>query len=132
MPCPCRAPSMSLCKRLLKDVSRQPVGDLPSFGFFRLPRGVSRLAVRIFPATSGFSRRTRHYWRTAGARHSMCELERHATAVARHGIGELAFTAYHQPMKTSLSPLLCVPWHFMNCVLCRSSCSPSVGIAQSV
>ena len=91
MPCPCRAPSMSLCKRLLKDVSRQPVGDLPSFGFFRLPRGVSRLAVRIFPATSGYSPTTRHYWRTAWVRHGMCELQRHATAVARHGIRELAF-----------------------------------------
>jgi hypothetical protein len=29
---------------------------------------------------------------TIGERHGMCELERHATAVARHGIGELAFT----------------------------------------
>jgi hypothetical protein len=40
-------------------VSRRPVSDLPNFGFFRLPRGLSRVAVRIFPATRGLSRRTR-------------------------------------------------------------------------
>ena len=33
---------------LTSTVSRQPVADLPRFDLFRLPRGVSRLAVRIF------------------------------------------------------------------------------------
>jgi hypothetical protein len=54
--------------------SRRPAGDLPRFGFYWLPRGVSRLAVRIFPSTRGLSRRKRHCRSTAGARHDMCEL----------------------------------------------------------
>ena len=102
-PCPCRASTMPLCELLLKAtawarhgmceltsaVSRRPVGDVTRFGFFRLPRGVSRLAFRIFPATRGHSRRTRHCRWTAGAQHVMCELARHGTAryceLARHG-----------------------------------------------
>jgi hypothetical protein len=62
MPRPCRAQTMPLRKRLLKAtawarhgmceltsaVSRRPVGDLPSFVFFRLPRGHSRtLLIRM-------------------------------------------------------------------------------------
>ena len=48
-------------------VYRRPAGDLPVFDFFQLPRGVSRFAVRIFPATRGLSRRTRHCRRKAVA-----------------------------------------------------------------
>ena len=57
-------------------VSRRPLGDLSRFGLFRLPRGLSR--------------RTRHCRRTAGAQHVMCELARHGTAGARHGICVIA------------------------------------------
>ena len=57
------------------------MGDLASFGFFRQPRGVSRLTVRIFPATRGVSRR-----RMTGAR----ELARYGVAGARLGVCELA------------------------------------------
>jgi hypothetical protein len=74
-------------------VCRRPVGDLPSFGFFRLPRGVSRLAIRIFPPTRGLLRRIRQCRRTAWPQHGMCELARHGTAWARHGMCELAFTS---------------------------------------
>ena len=70
--------------------SRRPVGDLSSFGFFHLPRGVSRLAFRGFPSTRGLSRRTRHCRRKAGARHGMCELVKHGTAGAQHSMCELA------------------------------------------
>ena len=59
--------------------ARHNMCDLPRFGLFRRPRGVSRLVVRIFPATSGILRRTRHCPRTAGAQHGMCELARHGT-----------------------------------------------------
>jgi hypothetical protein len=90
MPRPCRSSAMPLRKRLPKAtaqrgmgaagerhgmceltsaVSRRPVGDLPTFGFFRLTGGVSRslldddvgsrLAVRIFPAaTRTFTKET--------------------------------------------------------------------------
>ena len=68
--------------------------DLPRFGFFRLPRGVSRLAVRIFPDTRELSRRTRHYRRSVGAQYGMCELARHGTAGERHGTCELAFAQH--------------------------------------
>jgi hypothetical protein len=44
------------------------------FGYFRLPRGLSR--------------RTRHYRSMTGARHSMCELT-HGVAGERHGRGIL-------------------------------------------
>jgi hypothetical protein len=81
MPHPCHATTMPIWKRLLKAttqrgmgaicawpgmcelssaVQRRHVGDLPVFGFFRLPRGLSR--------------RTRHSRKMAGARHGMCEL----------------------------------------------------------
>jgi hypothetical protein len=64
---------------LTSAVSWRPMGDLPRFGFFRLPRGVSWLVVWIFPATRGHSQRTRHCRRTAGAQRGMCELAK------RHG-----------------------------------------------
>ena len=40
---------------------------------------------RIFPATRGHSRRTRHCRKTAGTQHGMCELARHGTAGAWKG-----------------------------------------------
>ena len=46
------------------------------FGYFRLPRGLSR--------------RTRHYRSMAGARHGMCELT-HGMAGERHGHGILVY-----------------------------------------
>ena len=55
MPCPCRAHAMPMsrpCHALTipffsrpqhsTSVNRRPVGYLPTFGFFRLPRGVTR------------------------------------------------------------------------------------------
>ena len=79
---------------------RWPMGDLPGFGFFGLSRGVSRLAVRSFPATRGFWRRTWHCRRTAGAQHYMCELTPHGTAVALHG---MCCTAVHRITRHSRS-----------------------------
>ena len=70
--------------------SRRRVGDLPRFGFFRLPCGVSRSTVGIFPATRGLSRMTRHFRMTAGAQHAMSKLARQDTAGARYGVCELA------------------------------------------
>ena len=108
-PYPCRAPTVLLCELLLKAtaqhgrgtawyvwinmaVSVRPVGDPFRFGFFWLPRGVSRVAVRIFPGTCRLSRRTRHCWWTAGAQHGICDVARHDrdTARVRHGMYELA------------------------------------------
>ena len=49
-------------------VSRQPVGHLPSFGFFRLPRGVTRrlfwqrLSVTNWTAAEFYQERSRHWW----------------------------------------------------------------------
>ena len=60
---------------LTSSVCRRPVADLPSFDFFRLPRGVSRLAVRTW-----------HCWITAKAQHGMCELARLGVVGARHGM----------------------------------------------
>ena len=67
-------------RELSSAVSRRPVGDLPRFGFFRLPITVPRLASsnvsgykRTF--TKGTARHVRTTTtRTAGARHSVCEL----------------------------------------------------------
>ena len=90
MPCLCRAPTMPLCKWLLKATARPGrgtawcvwinIGRLSTayersarVHFFRLPRGVSRLAVRNFPATRELSRRTWHCRRTAGAQASSIE-----------------------------------------------------------
>jgi hypothetical protein len=44
MPCPCRALTMLFFSRPRHStaVERRPVGYLPAFGFFRLPRGVPR------------------------------------------------------------------------------------------
>ena len=49
------------------------VGDLPRFGFFRLPRGVSRLVVRIFHEGHG-AVGGRQGQGKGTARHGMCEL----------------------------------------------------------
>jgi hypothetical protein len=121
MPFPCHATTMPFWKRLLKAttqrgmgttwerhgmcelasaVQRRHVGDLPAFGFFRVPRGVPRrllpevvvgLAVRIFPSTmrtftkdTALSENGRgaawHVWINA--------------AWERHGKSELAFTQF--------------------------------------
>ena len=47
MPCPCHAPTMSFFSRPRHSTSveRRPVGYLPAFGFFRLPRGVPRRSL---------------------------------------------------------------------------------------
>jgi len=44
MPCPCYAPTMPSFSRPRQStfVERRPVGYLPAFGFFRLPRGIPR------------------------------------------------------------------------------------------
>jgi hypothetical protein len=44
MPCPCHAPTLPFFSRPRHStaVGRRPVGYLPAFGFFRLPRGVPR------------------------------------------------------------------------------------------
>jgi hypothetical protein len=107
MPRPCRSESdfsrplhraawawHGMCE-LESAVQRRHVGDLPAFGFFRLPRGLSR--------------RTSHCPRLAGARHDMCELTRHewqgngkGTVWARHGMCELAFTGSSHAMSYTL------------------------------
>jgi hypothetical protein len=105
MPCPCRAQTIPLCKRLLKAtagarlgmreltsaVCRRSVGDTIRFGFFRLPRGVLRLAIQNFPATRGLSQRTRHCRRKAEVQHGMCDFARRDMAGARHGMCKLPF-----------------------------------------
>jgi len=66
MLCPCPALTMPFFSRPWHStaVKRQPVGYLPVFSFFQIPRGLSR--------------RTQHCQSRAGARHGMCELrERH-------------------------------------------------------
>jgi hypothetical protein len=81
------------------------------FGYFRLPRGLSR--------------RTRHCRRMAGAWHGMCELtphgmagERHGhdmgTAWARHGMCELGFilTASYRRSSLKCGQKLCI---FVTC-----------------
>jgi hypothetical protein len=111
MPRPCRSESNfsrprhsaawawhGMCE-LASAVQRWHVGDLPAFGFFRLPRGVPR---RLLPEhtnplncgtsssdilSRGLSRRTRHCRGRAGARHGMCDLLRHGMAGERHGRG---------------------------------------------
>ena len=78
MPRPCHTLTMPsfLRPRYNTTVVIRPVGYLPAFGFFRLPRGVQR--------------RARHCRSKAGARHGMCELTaRHGrgTTWERHGCG---------------------------------------------
>jgi len=123
MPRPCHAPTIPLFSRSRHStaVERRPVGYLPAFVFFRLPRGVPRRLLseayqsssqRFIPTTvksgsnalqkrrsvklldqqfgyfrlpRGLSRRTRHYRSMAGARHGMCEL------TARHGMGTACY-----------------------------------------
>jgi len=51
MPCPCHTPTMPFFSRSRHStaVERRPVGYLPAFGSFRLPRGVPRrLSVKSF------------------------------------------------------------------------------------
>jgi hypothetical protein len=85
---------------LASAVQRQHVGDLPAFGFFRLPRGVPRRLSEAYQSLKlqdkqfgyfrlprGLSRRTRHCRRMAGAGHGMCELTRHGMVGERHGRG---------------------------------------------
>ena len=73
-----RPPHSCPCWRLSRFVvsgwERRVVKPLDRlFGFFRLPRGLSR--------------RTRNCRSTAGAQHGMCELARHGTAGVRQGHG---------------------------------------------
>jgi hypothetical protein len=87
---------------LASAVQRRHVGDLSAFGFFRLPRVVTRRlllsetyqSVKLqdypfgyFRLPRGLSRKTRHCRRMAGARHGTCELTRHGMAGKRHGRG---------------------------------------------
>jgi hypothetical protein len=79
---------------LTSAIQRQHVGDLPAFGFFRLPRWVPlRLlseayhSVKLLDLQFELSRRTQHYRRMAVSRHSMCELTRHGMAGEQHGRG---------------------------------------------
>jgi hypothetical protein len=65
-------------RELTYTVSRPSLSDLPSFGFFRPPGGVSRSVVRIFPVTRGPSRRTRHCRSTVGT-HSTASVNQRAT-----------------------------------------------------
>ena len=78
-------------RELTSAVCRRPVGDTPRFGFFRLPRGVSRLAIQNFTATRGLSQRTRHCRRKAEVQHGMCDLARRGMAGARHCMCKLPF-----------------------------------------
>jgi hypothetical protein len=82
--CDFSRPCHGTCE-LTSAISQRPVGNLPSFSFFWPPCGISWLAVRVFPATWGFSRMTRYCWRMAGAQHGMCELEWHSRNGAWQG-----------------------------------------------
>jgi hypothetical protein len=90
-----------MCELALS-VHRRHVGDLSAFGFFRLPHVVPRSlllsetyqSVKLqdypfgyFRLPRGLSRRTRHCRRMAGARHGM--------AGKRHGMCELVFNHKH-------------------------------------
>jgi hypothetical protein len=86
-------------------VLRRHVGDLPAFDFFRLPHRVPRRLLSeayqsaklkdyhfgYFRLPRGLSRSSWHCRRMAGMRHCMCELTRHGMAGERHGMCELAF-----------------------------------------
>ena len=61
MPCPCPALTMPFFSRPRNStaVERRPVGYLPAFGFFRLPRGVPRrLSSEAYQSSSQRSIRT--------------------------------------------------------------------------
>jgi hypothetical protein len=109
-------------------VERRPVGYLPAFGFFQLPRrvprrflseayqsssqrsmpttvksGISTLHFGYFRLPRGLSRRTRHFRSREGARHGVCEL-RHDMAGERHGHG-------HAMCESALKVSSAVPIH---------------------
>jgi hypothetical protein len=113
MPCPCHALTMPFFSRPRHStaVKRRPVGYLPAFGFFRLPRGVprrlfsdayqsssqrsipttvksgsstlqkKRLAVRVFPAT------TRTFTKDTALSEQGRDAAWHVWINARHGRG---------------------------------------------
>jgi hypothetical protein len=88
---------------LASAVQRRHVGDLPAFGFFRLPRGVPRRllseayqSVKLwdFPATKRTSTED-----TALSENGSGEAwHGRATAWVRHGMCELAFRDFHQSL----------------------------------
>jgi hypothetical protein len=100
MPRPCRSESdlsrprhsvaweqHGMCE-LASAVQRRYLGDLPAFGFFRLPSGVPRRLLQeadyqlgYIRPPRGLSRRTRHCRRMAGSRHGMCELTRQGSGM---------------------------------------------------
>ena len=73
MPCPCHAPTMPFFSkpRHSTSVERRPVGYLPAFCFFRLPRGVARRLL----SDACSQRETKH----STPRHAMCESALRAT-----------------------------------------------------
>ena len=75
MPCPCHALTMPFFSRPRhsRAVERRPVGYLPAFGFFRLPRGVPRRLLsesyqsssqRSIPTTVKSGSSTLQKWRS--------------------------------------------------------------------
>ena len=108
MPCACPALTMPFFSRPWHStaVERQPVSYLPAFGFFQIPRGLSR--------------RTQYRQSRAGARHGMCELmARHGrgTVWARHAMCESASTlstieprSWYLRLPSFWSPRRCHLW----------------------
>jgi hypothetical protein len=92
----------AMCE-LASAVIRQHVGDVPAFGFFRLPRGVPRSLLNCRTSSSNISAFHAHFHeghgtlrechvhgmacanyrttRTAGERHGMCELAIRVTRI---------------------------------------------------
>jgi hypothetical protein len=140
MPCPYHALTMPFFSRPRHStaVDRRPVGYLPAFVFFRLPREVPRRLLseayhspsqRSIPKTvksgsstlqkrrsvklldyqfgyfrlpRGLSRRTRHCRSRTGARRGMCELT-HGMVGERHGCGMGTEWARHAMCESALN-----------------------------
>jgi hypothetical protein len=121
---------------------RRHVGDLPAFGFFRLPRGVSRrllseayqsqMQFGYFRLPRGLSRRTRHCPRMAGARHGMCELTRQGngmgTAWERHGMCKLAFSVPQTATVFQKTENFCLQIRALVVAACKLSVGESLDV----
>ena len=113
-PCPCRTPTMPLCKQLLTAMVQhsRTTAWCVCINSGRLSTACGRSAqFRFLPTitrsftigSSDFSGYTRTFTmvrycrRTAAAQHGTCELARHGTTGARYGMCELAFRQHHTP-----------------------------------
>jgi hypothetical protein len=140
MPRPCQATNMSLWKKLLKvttqrgmgelapAVQRRHVGDLPAFGFLRLPHGVPRrllpeaykpiktvgLAVRKLSVKARTFTKDRYCQRMAGSRHGMCELAVRGSPQYTSIRRWVAVNGYNHSENRPVKPDLLLRVHFNN------------------